>query len=1336
MATTKALELGQFGTDLTVDDSTGAVTIANDVTVNSATSTGIDDNADQTVITIANDETVTIAGNLEVSEIGNNSTGLITIDVDETAHAMLRFQEAGSDLWRIVKEPTNELVIDQGAGDIDFTFSTTGDFTVHDGDVIIETGGIKGPSVLYIDPATYDTDSDAGSAAGTVRIRGDLIVDGDTTTINSTTLTVDDKNITLASGAANAAAADGAGLTVDDGSSGTEPTILYGSTSNSFNFNRNVGINTTISGGTTADTYLHIYSDESNITPLIKLQNNTAENDSSEGVSIDFVGSGDKTAIGSRIIGTRAAAGANMDLRFHTARDAFAMIIDESQQVGVGTTDPSLKLDVATSSGAAGSFNRHIALTRGTTVGGSIGTYRAAANNDVDRMTLGIGTAATLTVTDLGRVGIGTDIPSELFHAYKAADDYLLYGSNPRLWLTTPAGINGLRVNGDTTPFEFEITSGSYDGAKFTMGSTGDVSLVGVDTSGADTFNDSPNFFLNATRWNGSANVTNFQGTIRAHSRSATNADGYLGIGANANANHIAIDASSGNVGVGTTSPDLKLHVGGVNAYPASSGTTPAGFISIRAKDLGGTHGANIGVAPAAPWGTWIQGQDANNLATNYPLLLNPNGGNVGIGKTNPSAKLEVEGAFAGILSKFFDTGSNGGQQYNGGPVVGISRVGNGSVSLAGPLFQVGNDTSSSTSYNIDEAIFTVTNTGVGAGETDPEAKFHVKNDISADGDTYNNPLMILQNGRVNTSTGASTLRFDTNEITAGAQYQRAAISAEYDDSNNLNGRLLFGTADTANVLNTHLKIKGDGAIEVPTRGMSARYVSSPANYYPGATSYWIRVYYREYQTPNAFGFNAVELKCIAAGRTDGRGSFARMLINHKQQQASDQYSIAVLEKSNFEIAAKFTASGGSTSDGILEVWVKPNASYQSVTVHGFVRGPTNQSTSSSAGNIIAETTNSSTQPSGSVLLRAQNDVGHLMYRGNGGNPSRDYQGLGSSRIYYDSGTGVGGSSNSQQNNDQMFYSAYESYGMNAGPLHPNGNWYAGIGTASWNGDKWVKYAVAVNGHDRLVATARFTNFSDSTNRTGTIEYSLDGGATWSVGNSVTYGSSSGSETTFTLNETGWNERGLHHVLFKFKVNGTGSTTGIGIGKIDIRAYGGDGASISVDNAYKETAGFTSYQGIPWIKNNLGTTKSNMDLWDSVHRQGGQYIHTLNYSGTGATSGFSYYITAQSSSNTYWHGKIEEFSWIHTNGGNYNTFLSGVCALHSAYASTLDTTENYRHGEGWYGALSMSVQHNSNGNQLILSKVNGNSGNLSGGFGTMIVRSQVPLRIRASSSWI
>ena len=55
----------------------------------------------------------------------------------------------------------------------------------------------------------------------TVVIRGNLQVDGTTTTVNSTTLTVDDKIITAASGSANAAGAGTAGLEIDT-SDGTQ----------------------------------------------------------------------------------------------------------------------------------------------------------------------------------------------------------------------------------------------------------------------------------------------------------------------------------------------------------------------------------------------------------------------------------------------------------------------------------------------------------------------------------------------------------------------------------------------------------------------------------------------------------------------------------------------------------------------------------------------------------------------------------------------------------------------------------------------------------------------------------------------------------------------------------------------------------------------------------------------------------------------------------------------------------------------------------------------------------------------------------------------------------
>jgi hypothetical protein len=100
---------------------------------------------------------------------------------------------------------------------------------------ITTTGYIRGPSSFTIDPAAH------GDNTGTVVIAGNLQVDGTTTTINSTTMTVDDKNITLASGSANAAAASGAGFTVDIGS-GTNPAITYDGTNDEWDFNKPLNV--------------------------------------------------------------------------------------------------------------------------------------------------------------------------------------------------------------------------------------------------------------------------------------------------------------------------------------------------------------------------------------------------------------------------------------------------------------------------------------------------------------------------------------------------------------------------------------------------------------------------------------------------------------------------------------------------------------------------------------------------------------------------------------------------------------------------------------------------------------------------------------------------------------------------------------------------------------------------------------------------------------------------------------------------------------------------------------------------------------------------------------
>lgn len=65
-------------------------------------------------------------------------------------------------------------------------------------------------------------------------INGDLTVQGTTTTVNSTEMTIDDINITVGDGAADSAAANGGGLTLD----GANAWMKYNAPSNCWEFNK------------------------------------------------------------------------------------------------------------------------------------------------------------------------------------------------------------------------------------------------------------------------------------------------------------------------------------------------------------------------------------------------------------------------------------------------------------------------------------------------------------------------------------------------------------------------------------------------------------------------------------------------------------------------------------------------------------------------------------------------------------------------------------------------------------------------------------------------------------------------------------------------------------------------------------------------------------------------------------------------------------------------------------------------------------------------------------------------------------------------------------------
>jgi hypothetical protein len=305
-------------------------------------------------------------------------------------------------------------------------------------------GTLKAPATFTIDPSTH------GNATGKVIILGDLQVDGTTTTINSTTLEVDDKNIELSKGSANKAASDGAGISIDLGTDG-EANLTYGATDDIFNLNKGLNIagQTEISSANFPPLQVERTSASTNGALTSAIFTHTTSGDMVDGCgSVFSFRIKDNAGVDNNIayIGAvRSGADNSGRLVFNTTNagtESDKMTILPNGNVGIGETNLN---ETVSKLHIKGNVNINVGYLRWNN-----GNAQIDGQDTNLKLSTWTGSALTekMRITSTGNVGIGTTSPNYLLHANSSTTDSRIQFTNSA---TGSGSTNGFYVGNIST---------------------------------------------------------------------------------------------------------------------------------------------------------------------------------------------------------------------------------------------------------------------------------------------------------------------------------------------------------------------------------------------------------------------------------------------------------------------------------------------------------------------------------------------------------------------------------------------------------------------------------------------------------------------------------------------------------------------------------------------------------------------------------------------------------------------------------------------------------------------------------------------------------------------
>jgi len=410
--------------------------------------------------------------------------------------------------------------------------------------------------------------------ASSVTVSGNLVVNGTTTTINSTELSVDDKNITLGDTATPSdASADGGGLT------------LKGTTDKTFNW-----VDSTDSW--TSSEHLDVAAGKVYKVGGTEVLSNTTlgsgvVNSSLTSVGTVSTGTWQATAVGIAYGGTGATDAANARTNLGLAIGTNVQAYDAELAALAGVTSAADKLPYFTGSGTADvttltSFGRSLvddvdSANARTTLGVVIGTDVQAYSSNLAALSNGSYVGAS-SITTVGTVTTGTWQATTVAIAYggTGATD----AANARTNLGLAIGTNVQAYNSTLDA----VSNGTY---------TGDDSITTVGTVTTGT-------------WNASTVAIAYGGTGATDAANARTNLG-LAIGTNVQAYNSTLDAVSNGT---YTGDDSITTVGTV-----TSGTWQATAVGIAYGGTGATDAANARTNLGLAIGTNVQAYDAELAA-------------------------------------------------------------------------------------------------------------------------------------------------------------------------------------------------------------------------------------------------------------------------------------------------------------------------------------------------------------------------------------------------------------------------------------------------------------------------------------------------------------------------------------------------------------------------------------------------------------------------------------------------------------------------------------------------------------------------------------------------